>query len=126
MQPCWTQWRLCADGRLSNALSCAARPVFTLQSVVLEYVTDRLVEDVSGEIARGRADLLVEHPLIQAQARDYVRESQERLLGRPVLQLLQTENDKTGIERLLLTLFDGLRGRPITAQGFGPGNVVNL
>jgi hypothetical protein len=41
--------------------------------VVLEYVTDRLVETVAEEIEHGQPVLLVEQPLIQAQARDYVR-----------------------------------------------------
>src|SRR5207245_7432369 len=36
----------------------AGRAAFTLQSVVLEYVTDRLVEEVVNEIARGQPVLL--------------------------------------------------------------------
>src|SRR5262249_31736060 len=51
---------------------------FTLQSVVLEYVTDRLVADVANEIARGQPVLLIEQPLIKALAKDYVRQTQER------------------------------------------------
>ncbi|HKB49729.1 MAG TPA: NACHT domain-containing protein, partial [Ktedonobacterales bacterium] len=55
------------------------RTAFTLQSVVLEYVTDRLVEEVGDEIARGQPVRLVDQPLIKAQAKDYVRNTQERL-----------------------------------------------
>ena len=61
----------------------AGAAAFTLQSVVLEYVTDRLVEEVGDEIARGQPLLLVEQPLIKAQAKDYVRQTQERLIGEP-------------------------------------------
>src|SRR5262249_28114311 len=61
----------------------AGAAAFTLQSVVLEYVTDRLGEVVSEEIARGEPVHLVEQPLIKAQAREYVRQSQERLIGEP-------------------------------------------
>ena len=53
------------------------KSTFTLQSVVLEYVIDQLVEDISAEIARGEPVLLVEQPLIKSQAKDYVRQSQE-------------------------------------------------
>ena len=53
---------------------------FTLQSVVLEYVTDRLVDEVSDEVTRGRPVLLVDQPLVRAQAKDYVRQTQEHLL----------------------------------------------
>jgi hypothetical protein len=51
--------------------SCNAppRPAFTLQSVVLEYVTDRLVEEVSDEIAHSRPVQLVAQPLVRAQVK---------------------------------------------------------
>ena len=62
---------------------------FTLQSVVLEYVTDRLVADVVGEIERGEPRLLVEQPLIKAQAKDYVRQTQERLIGVAILAAVE-------------------------------------
>ena len=48
---------------------------FTLQSVVLEYMTDRLIEQLADELARGQPTLLVRHTLIKAQAKDYLRES---------------------------------------------------
>src|SRR5262249_37807616 len=99
---------------------------FTLQSVVLEYVTDRLAEDVSNEIARGQAIQLVTLPLIQAQAKDYVRQTEEGLSGEPVLRHLQAERGDGGAEQLLLALLEGWRERPHVEQGYGPGNVVNL
>jgi len=99
---------------------------FTLQSVVLEYVTDRLVEEVRDEIAGGQPLRLLEQPLIKAQAKDYVRETQERLIGQPVLQQLQLDHGHDGAERLLLALFEGWRNRPQREQRYGPGNVVNL
>src|SRR5207302_784354 len=99
---------------------------FTLQSVVLEYVTDRLVADVSDEIERGQPALAVEQPLIKAQAKDYVRQAQERLIGWPILERLKAKYDQAGTEQRLLTLLGGWRGRSQSAQGFGPGNVVNL
>ncbi len=63
---------------------------FTLQSVVLEYVSDRLVTTASAEIVQGRLSLLCEHSLSQAQAKDYVRQTQERLLVAPLLARLQS------------------------------------
>jgi hypothetical protein len=99
---------------------------FTLQSVVLEYVTDRLVEEVSVEIAEGQPAHLVAQPLIKAQAKDYVRKTQERLLGDPVLQQLTTASGVRGAEQKLLALLEGWRGRAYTEQAYGPGNVVNV
>jgi WD40 repeat protein len=98
-----------------------AGSAFTLQSVVLEYVTDRLVEEVADEIATGRPARLIDQPLVKAQAKDYVRQSQERLIGLAVLQRLEAEPG-----RQLLALLEGWRNRPVADQGYGPGNVVNL
>jgi len=99
---------------------------FTLQSVVLEYVTDRLVADVADEIQRGQPVLLVEQPLIKALAKDYVRQTQERLIGAPILQQLNAHHGDAGTEQRLLVLLDGWRDRPRDEEGFGPGNVINL
>ena len=99
---------------------------FTLQSVVLEYVTDQLVEEVVHEVERVQPLLLVEQPLVKAQAKDYVRQSQERLIGAPILQLLTAHYGKDGTEQRLLALLETWRGRPEVEQGYGPGNIVNL
>jgi WD40 repeat protein/transcriptional regulator with XRE-family HTH domain len=99
---------------------------FTLQSMVLEYMTNHLVETVAGEIRRGEPVVLVQQPLIKAQAKSYVRETQERLIGGPILQRLNAEHAEAGAERRLLALLDGWRGWPAAEQGYGPGNVVNL
>jgi transcriptional regulator with XRE-family HTH domain len=99
---------------------------FTLQSMVLEYVTDRLVETAADEIRRGEPVLLVEQPLIKAQAKNYVRQTQERLIGGPILQRLNAEHAEAGAEPRLQALLDAWRGRPAAEQGYGPGNVVNL
>jgi WD40 repeat protein/transcriptional regulator with XRE-family HTH domain len=98
----------------------------TLQSVVLEYVTDRMVDDVCKEIARGQPMQLLDQPVIKAQTKDYVRQSQERLIGEPVLQRLEAELGSSRVEERLLALLEGWRDRTPADQGYGPGNVVNL
>ncbi|MBV9173325.1 MAG: NACHT domain-containing protein, partial [Chloroflexi bacterium] len=99
---------------------------FTLHSVVLEYVTEQLVEGVAEEIDRSEPNLLAKQPLIQAQTKEYVRESQERLIGGPILQRLTEHGDSRATEERLIALLDSWRGRPLDIQGYGPGNVVNL
>jgi WD40 repeat protein len=98
----------------------------TLQPVVLEYVTDQLVQAVSTEVERGQPALLLSQPLVQATAKDYVRRSQERLIALPLLERLRTSSDSAVVERRLLALLDAWRGREWNEQGYGPGNVVNL
>ena len=99
---------------------------FTLQSMVLEYVTNRLVETVAEEIEHERPLVLVEQPIIKAQAKDYVREAQERLIGTPILQQLTEQRGGDEAAQRLLALLDGCRGRPPAEQGYTPGNLVNL
>ncbi len=98
----------------------------TFQSVVLEFVPNQLVEDICDEIRRVEPLLLVEQPLIQAHARDYVRCSQERLIGAPILANLRAHYAERGSEQLLLGVLAGWRNRAPSEQGYGPGNVVNL
>jgi hypothetical protein len=70
--------------------------------------------------------MLHAQPLIKAQARDYVRETQERLIGAPVLQRLSEQHAKGDVQPLLLAMLDQWRTRLATEQGYGPGNIVSL
>jgi hypothetical protein len=71
--------------------------------------------------------VLVEQPLIKAQAKDYVRQMQERVIGTSILQRITPEYDEIGgAEPRLAGLLHGWRGRRAAEQGYGPGNIVNL
>src|SRR2546425_7312429 len=100
---------------------------FTLHSVVLEYVTSRLVATASEEIQQGRLLRLREHGLSQAGAKEYVRQTQERLLLAPLLARLQSVyQGRAEVEGHLRELLDALRERAQEAQGYGPANLVAL
>jgi hypothetical protein len=100
---------------------------FALQSVVLEYVTTKLVTTASQEIGQGRLLRLREHGLSQAQAKEYVRQTQERLLLAPLLARLQSVyQGRAEVDGQLRALLDGLRERAEEAQGYGPANLVAL
>ena len=114
----WRRSRRCGGARWWSAARRRSA-AFTLQSVVLEYVTDRLVEAVADEIERGQPLLLVEQPLIKAQAKDYVRQTQERLIGEPILQRLNAQTRRRRNEQRLLALLDGWRGRPPAERATG-------
>jgi WD40 repeat protein/transcriptional regulator with XRE-family HTH domain len=96
---------------------------FTLQSVVLEDVTGRLVSTVREEIEQGRLRLVREHGLSQAQAKAYVRQTQERLLLIPVLASLQSMSQG---EQHLRSLLAEVRRWPEDWQGYAPANLVTL
>jgi hypothetical protein len=102
-------------------------PRFTLQSVVLEYVTDQLVEDVARDIVGAELADLRAQALVKATAKEYVRASQERLIAAPVLDRLGALlGNRQEVERRLIELCDQFRRRPRQEHGYGPGNVVNL
>ena len=61
---------------------------FSLQPMMLEYVTDQLVQGIAEEIATQKPARLRTHTLIKAQAKDYIREMQKRLIGMPIVEQL--------------------------------------
>src|SRR5438105_13715568 len=56
---------------------------FSLQSVVMEYLTDELGERLAEEIVLSNPQQLRQMALEQAQAKDYIRQTQVRLLVQP-------------------------------------------
>jgi WD40 repeat protein/predicted ATPase/transcriptional regulator with XRE-family HTH domain len=113
--------------RRRSLLEWAPGGTFTLQPLVLEYSTTRLVETLAQEILAGEPALLVSLAVLKATARDYVRQSQERLIAQPLLTRLSAGlGAAVAVERQLLALLEAWRGQSVVEQGFGPGNAVNL
>src|SRR5256885_3169122 len=100
---------------------------FTLQSVVMEYVTDALLEQLSEEVVTQTMDHLHRYALEQAQAKDYVREIQVRLLVRPLVERLRAAlGSDSRVEEQCLSLLRHLRAEDGNSQGYGPANVISL
>jgi transcriptional regulator with XRE-family HTH domain len=62
---------------------------FTLQPVIMEYLTDQFLEKMYIEVATEQVRLLSSHALMKAQSKDYVRDSQIRLIVQPLASRLQ-------------------------------------
>jgi WD40 repeat protein/transcriptional regulator with XRE-family HTH domain len=100
---------------------------FTLQSVVLEYVTAALIAVMSEEIEQKQLHLLIQHGLEIAQSREDIRQAQERVLLHPVLECLQSSSRiQPTVDTRFLMLLDQLRECEEYAQGYGPANLVAL
>ncbi len=100
---------------------------FGLQSVVMEYLTDELGERLAEEIVLGGPQQLRQVALAQAQAKDYVREIQVRLLVHPLLARLRAElGADAKVEAHLLRLLAQFRTEDSAIQGYGPANVITL
>jgi hypothetical protein len=82
----------------------------TLQNVVMEYVTERLIDAVCEEIQTGNIRLLNSHALMKAQAKEYVRNSQVRLiLGEVLAKLEQRLGNRDAVIARLTDVLAGLR-----------------
>ena len=84
---------------------------FTLQNVVMEYVTDRFVDQVIQELQTSEFHLFKTHALIKASAKDYVRETQIRLILNPILEYLLKNDTKSRIEQKILQIISQLRNQ---------------
>ncbi|BAZ47631.1 WD-40 repeat-containing protein [Nostoc sp. NIES-4103] len=100
---------------------------FTLQPVVMEYVTQRLIEQVCEEIETQNVDLFRCHALIKATAKDYVRETQNRLILKPVIDGLVTVlRSKRNLENQLTKIIAKSRETSPLEHSYTAGNVLNL
>jgi WD40 repeat protein/transcriptional regulator with XRE-family HTH domain len=99
--------------------------LFFLQPVVMEYVTERLIQQVCTEFTTRQLDVWQSHSLIRVQAKDYIREMQLRLILQPVLEwLLSAYRNLSEVEnraRLLLA-----QQRSEYGAGYAVGNLINL
>lgn len=113
---------------------------FSLQPVVMEYVTTQLVEQICQEVWMGltptnlqKKNLLFKsHALLKAQAKDYIRETQVRFILKPILDSLQIDDllresvSKITLEDLITGLLAKLRGKTSLEIGYAGGNILNL
>jgi WD40 repeat protein len=100
---------------------------FTQQPVVMEYMTDQLIEQVTQEIAQEKPSMLVDYALAKAQAKDYVRESQVRIILEPIAERLRsTLTSPASIEKKFKRLLSKVREEQAPSSGYAAGNIINL
>ncbi|NJR32431.1 MAG: hypothetical protein HC778_05860 [Chamaesiphon sp. CSU_1_12] len=75
---------------LASVLENRGKQHWSLQPMVMEYVTSKFVERICTEIEREQPLLLNTHPIAQANAKEYLRQSQLRLIVKPTLDRLRT------------------------------------
>ncbi len=100
---------------------------FSLEPVVMEYVTHRLVMGVCDEILSQQQALLRTYALVKAQAKDYVRQAQIQFVLRPVLsRLRELLESNPRIEQSLKTILAHARAETPLQEGYVGGNILNL
>jgi WD40 repeat protein/SpoVK/Ycf46/Vps4 family AAA+-type ATPase len=100
---------------------------FTLQPVVMEYVTERLIETICQEIATQNLAVFISHALMKAQVKEYIRESQSCLILQPlVVRLMAQLGSKATLIEALNYLLVKLRTKHFLAVGYAGGNLIHL
>ncbi len=108
---------------------------YTQQPVVMEYVTELLIEQITQEIAQVSSSLssctplpfFSSYALIKATTKNYVRESQIRLILDPISAILHTNfGSSKAIEKQFQRILKILRYSKTQLSGYGSGNLINL
>ncbi|GHO90788.1 hypothetical protein KSF_008360 [Reticulibacter mediterranei] len=99
---------------------------FTLQPAIMEYITDRLIRRIAQEINTEAISSFKNYALMKAQAKDYIRESQVRLILKPIADRLRSISSKKSIEDKLIRILSRLRQDSPLIPGYAGGNVLNL
>ncbi len=139
-----------SDGELLEALhSLQQRALIekignglTLQNVIIEYTTNYLVEQMCQEIldlrswipnssadeaqAKIAASCFNRFALMKAQAKEYVRQSQVRLMVQPVADRLQARWGKAALPAAIADLLSKVRVAPPLTPGYAAGNLLTL
>ncbi|MBE7385439.1 MAG: WD40 repeat domain-containing protein [Leptolyngbya sp. SIO1E4] len=102
---------------------------FTLQPVLIEYMTDRFIKEICQELQTGNLQLFNRHALIKVSAKEYVRNSQIRMILRPiseqVIPILGLENQNC-LDNQLSQILSNLQQTYQKRPGYAAGNLLNL
>ncbi len=103
------------------------RGKYTQQSVVMEYICDRLIEQIVVELTTCELDLFTRHALVKTTVKEYVRDSQVRLILNPIAREWEkTFRAKNVLKQQVLRLLKTLRQIDHPLSNYGGGNLLNL
>lgn len=101
--------------------------LFTLQPVMMEYVTERLVEQMCEEITTERINLFRRHAIVQVTAEESVRDAQIRFIVRPIIdRLLEVFIIKSNLENQLTQILTTLQAESPLEVGYAGDNISSL
>ncbi len=98
----------------------------TLQAMVMEYITEFLINAIAKELDQEEVEIFQRYLLVKAQAADYIRQTQKRLILQPLLRRLTTEWGVPWVERRLLHLLEYLKKCFGRTPGYAATNLLHL
>lgn len=99
---------------------------FTLQPVLMERLTQRLIQQANHELQSGKFELLRTHAFVKAMTSDDIRASQQRLLMQPLIAQLMLTFRVDALKHHLQQLLNTLKYQPLLSTGYAAGNLINL
>ncbi|MBW4595644.1 MAG: pentapeptide repeat-containing protein [Brasilonema angustatum HA4187-MV1] len=101
--------------------------LFTIEPVLMEYVTSKLIKQVCEEIVTQQIVLLRHHALSKAQSKEYVRVAQIRFILKPLIdELLTIFKTQKRLEHQLVEIKALLQKEFLQERGYTGGNIINM
>jgi WD40 repeat protein len=99
----------------------------TQQPVIMEYVTERLIQTIEREVIDRQVNHLRTFALMEAQTQDNVRDAQIQFIINPLInRLLGHFETLVQLEQHLYEILTSLRDRTESQIGYAAGNLLNL
>jgi WD40 repeat protein/GTPase SAR1 family protein len=99
---------------------------FTLQPVIMQYVTEKFIKIIVEEIITEKPRLLRTHALIQAQAKEYIMQSQIQFILKPIVETLKENYGVKWLEQRCKSFLSSLRSIDHIVPGYIAGNILNI
>jgi len=99
---------------------------FTQQPVVMDFVINRFIERVCVEIITGEIAVFNSHAMIEAQAKDYIRDTQIRLILIPIVDKLLAQTNLNSFVDRLAQILKNWQQKSARSPGYLAGNILNL
>ncbi|MBW4588170.1 MAG: hypothetical protein KME33_23660 [Aetokthonos hydrillicola CCALA 1050] len=101
--------------------------LFTLQPVVMEYITHQLVQKAWLEITNHNLVVFKKYALIKAIAKDYIKDIQIRFILKPIIDgLLKSFGSCKNLENQLSQVLATLQEKFPQQPSYAPGNILNI
>lgn len=99
---------------------------FALQNVVLDYITERIIELAVAEVEAEMPLFLASFTLLELQRPEHRRITQVHCLLLPILQRLRARYEYVEVEAKLRNMVRALQAVPVPPDTYCAGNLINL
>lgn len=115
------------DNKMTPTQAQNFTPFFTLEPILMEYVTNKLIKQLCEEIVSGKVAFLRDYALIKAESKHFIKETQIRFILQPLIdELLNIFKNQKRLEKHLNKIIINLQEEYPRERGYTSGNIVNI